>query len=228
MAKTTGKIAVVVADDHPVVLHGVVALLSADPEVEVVGTALSGTAALDCVLKTDPDIAILDLAMPGMNGIEVLRRLGSAGMRAKVIILTAVADDSHILAAVAGGACGLMSKDTAPDALVECVKKVAGGLLWLPADIVAQAIAAEGGHPAGAHQFEEHLTDREREVMRLTVRGLPNKEIARKLNISEGTIKIHLHNLYAKVGVTNRTALAALALTYWDRVSIRPRPPKPS
>jgi DNA-binding NarL/FixJ family response regulator len=199
------EISVVVADDHPIVLQGLVSLLRSYPETKVVAECRNGKDALEALKQFTPDIAVLDVAMPFLNGVEVLTQFG-ASARTKFVFLTATASDRQILSAVDRGAMGMLHKDTAPDELIQCIREVAHGQKWFSAT-VAEIISR--GHANSAGDLEGELTSREQEVMQLACTGLSNKEIARKLTISEGTVKLHLHKIYDKLQVPNRTALTA-------------------
>ena len=210
----TRKFTVLVADDHPVVLHGVASMLGAHSHLDIVATRSDGSSAAEAIRALAPDIAVLDIAMPELNGLDVLSSIVTAGGTTKVIFLTATATDEQLLAAVARGAKGIMLKDTAPDDLVRCVMEVANGGQWLPPEIVDLALEREIGRRIQTDRLTQALTHREREVMRHVSEGVSNKEVAKRLGLSEGTVKIHLHNIYEKLGVPNRTALTALAVTY--------------
>ena len=219
MTNQRASIRVVLADDHPVVLQGLSSLLRAEGNFEVLATLPNGAAALKAIRDFGPDVAVLDLSMPEMTGIEVLNAVTAEGLVTKVIILTAEAGDSQVLAAVAGGVRGIMLKDAAPDALAQCIRHVAEGGRWLPHDLVDEALSRESGRRTQADRLGSSLTVREREVVLLVAEGLSNKEVARKLKVSEGTVKIHLHNIYQKLEVTNRTALAAMALAHREQLT---------
>ena len=209
---------VVLADDHPVFLTGLQALIRTDPMFEVVAIRPDGRAALQAILELQPDLAVLDVSMPGCTGVDVLTEIGARGLRTRVILLTASAGDHQIVEAVTRGAYGLMLKDTAADTLLECMRSVSTGRRWLPSDIVEAALEREEGKRARTSQVENALTAREREIVSLVAEGRSNKEIARDLGVTDGTVKIHLHNIYRKLDVSNRTALTALALSYRDRL----------
>jgi RNA polymerase sigma factor (sigma-70 family) len=211
---TTRKTSVLVADDHPVVLHGVTAMLGSQPDLTIVAACSDGASAAERIRSLTPDVAVLDIAMPKLNGLDVLSSVVADGGLTKVIFLTATATDDQLLAAVARGAKGIMLKDTVPDDLVRCVREVIGGGQWLPAEIVDAALEREIGRRLQTERITQMLTEREREVMRHVAEGLSNKEVGKRLGLSEGTVKIHLHNIYEKVGVPNRTALTALAVTH--------------
>jgi two-component system, NarL family, nitrate/nitrite response regulator NarL len=202
----------VVADDHPLVLRGLVELLECEPDISVVASCSDGAAALKAILELKPDVAVLDISMPGLTGLEVLGNLALQGCGTKVILLTASVVEIHILTAIAQGAKGLIMKDMALNVLVQCIREVASGQRWFSADLVDAALLHETGHRALSERLDQVLTSREREVMLLVSEGLANKEVGRRLGLSEGTVKIHIHNIFQKLKVPNRTALTALAL----------------
>jgi two-component system nitrate/nitrite response regulator NarL len=212
------KTTILVADDHPVVLHGVTALLNAQADLTVVAACSDGAAAAEQIRVLKPDIAVLDVAMPELNGIEVLSSVVSDGGMTKIIFLTATATDDQLLAAVARGAKGIMLKDTVPDDLVKCLREVIKGDTWLPPDVVDAALEREIGRRVQTERMTKLLTDRERQVMLQVAEGLANKEVGKRLKLSEGTVKIHLHNIYEKLGVPNRTALTALAVAHRSKL----------
>lgn len=223
MSEANRNVRVLLADDHPVVLQGISSILRAEGDIEVVAAVHDGVSALEAIRELRPEIAVLDLSMPGMTGVEVLSAVSTERLDTKIIILTAAAGDSHVLTAVANGVRGIMLKDAAPDELAQCIWHIVEGGQWLPQDLVGEAIARETGRRTEADRLGLNLTVREREVMLLVAEGLSNKEVARRLKLSEGTVKIHLHNIYQKVGVTNRTSLAALALAHKDHLSSKTR-----
>jgi len=218
MTRVRHQLSLVVADDHPVVLHGVVALLRSCSDLKVVAVCHNGSAALEAIRKLVPDVAVLDIAMPDMNGLDVLSSLAVNGCDTKFVFLTATASDTQILAAIARGAKGIMLKDTAPSELIECVRQVGSGGSWFPPTVVDSAFERETGRRLERERIKQESTARERQVMRLVSQGLSNKEIAGQLNLTEGTIKIHLHNIYEKLGVRNRSALTAVAIAHRDQL----------
>ena len=218
MRAVSPALRVVLADDHPVFLGGLQALIRTDPMFEVVATRPNGTSALQAILELQPDLAILDVSMPGCTGVEVLKDIGSRNLRTRVILLTASAGDHQIVEAVERGVYGLMLKDAAADTLLECMRSVSAGRRWLPSDLVGAALEREEEKRAKTGQVEAALTAREREIVSLVAEGLSNKEIARHLGVTDGTVKIHLHNIYRKLDVGNRTALTALSLSYRDQL----------
>jgi len=201
---------VVLADDHPIVLSGLRALLQAEAGVEIVATAPDGAAALAAIRAHEPHIAVVDITMPQLTGLEVLEALEADGLATRVVLLTGSATDEQIAMAVERGAWGLLLKEHALDTLTECLKTVAAGRRWLPEELVAPAVRRATERRATVGQLERVLTAREYEIAGLIAQGLSNKHIARALVISEGTVKIHLHNMYEKLGGANRTSLAVL------------------
>lgn len=203
---------IVVADDHPIVLKGVLGLFAGERDIDVVEACTDGGSARDAILRHDPDVAILDVRMPVLTGTEVLAEICRSTVRTRVIFLTASASDTQLLAAIASGARGIILKDMAADDLLRCLHVVASGGRWLPREILDRALEAETPRTTPADTAYRGLTPREREISLLVASGLSNKDIGRKLNVSDGTVKVHLNNIFQKVGVSNRTALAALAI----------------
>ena len=206
------KIKIIIADDHPIVLRGLASLLSAEPDFTLAATCQDGIAALEAIRTHLPDIAILDLRMPGLSGLEVLAYVIEEGLPTKTVFLTATTTDRHVLVAITRRAHGLLMKENASDELVACLRAVSAGKRWIAPEIIKAALNGETGFLAEVAPALRSLSTREREVMDLVAGGLSNKEVAAKLNLTEGTVKIHLHSIFNKTGVANRTALAALAL----------------
>ena len=209
-------ISLVIADDHPIVLEGIVGVLSAENDFRVVAKCRTGTGAFRAITDLKPEVAVLDIAMPEMNGLEILIKLRAEGAETKIILLTANTTDRQLLSGIEHGARALLLKDAPLTDLAETIRRVAAGARCFPSDLVDAALARQiGGESAGDRLAG--LSAREREVMRLVAEGLVNKEVGQRLNLSEGTVKIHLHNIYQKTGIGNRTALAALVLTDRDK-----------
>ena len=203
-------ISLVVADDHPIVLEGVVGVLRMHRDLNIVAVCSEGFGAARAISEFRPDVAVLDVSMPGMSGIDILSTIATHRYETKVIFLTAGVSDKQLLTAIAQRACGLILKDVAADNIVKCVRDVAAGQKWIPTNIVEAALEREESR----HDLVQKLTLRERQITSLIAEGLSNKEIGRQLNLTEGTVKIHLHNIYSKLEVANRTALTALAIAY--------------
>ena len=221
MSRPQKTITLVIADDHPIVLEGIAKVLEAETGFEVNAKCTSGTDALRAIREHRPDVAVLDIVMPDMSGLDVLAHINSEGLGTKVVFLTANATDSHILALIENGASALLVKDVAISDVARCVKSVAEGMRIFPADLVNAAIERETGRRSVGEHLERTLSAREREVVLLVAEGLPNKEVARRLNLSEGTVRIHVHNIYQKTGIASRSALTAVALTHRD-ILLRP------
>jgi two-component system, NarL family, nitrate/nitrite response regulator NarL len=205
---------VVLADDHQVVLSGLKALLGLRPGTEVVAAVRNGAEAWTALQQLEPDIAVLDINMPELTGVEVLEKVEAEGLSTRVILLAASPSDAQITTAVGRGAWGIMLKDdSASDTLLQCLEGVLAGERWLPSELVDRAFVREAERQQNWESFEK-LTQREREVALLVAQGLSNKHIARQTQLSLGTVKIHLHNSYHKLGVSNRTGLATLTQNY--------------
>jgi DNA-binding NarL/FixJ family response regulator len=199
-------ISVVIADDHPLVRRALAQLLEAADEIAVLATASDGGEAVAAALEHSPDVVLMDLEMPGQNGIEATQALTSAGSEAKVVILTTFSDRKRILAALDAGAVGYLLKDAEHEEIIRGVRAAAAGDAPL-APRAAREMLAERARP----HTESGLSARELEVLRLVARGLPNKLIARELEISEKTVKAHLTSVFSQLGVTDRTQAALWA-----------------
>jgi DNA-binding NarL/FixJ family response regulator len=205
-------VTLVLADDHPVVLAGLEQLLSLEPGFTILATCGDGLAALAAVRRHRPDVLVLDLQMPRMDGLTVLRELRQTEIVTRTVVLTASLGAHEVLEAVRLGARGVLLKEMAPDLLVRCIRTVAGGGQWLERDSVARALDRLLKREVGARHAAELLTTRELDIARLVAQNMRNKEIARQLAITEGTVKIHLHNIYQKLDIDSR-----VALTLWAR-----------
>ncbi len=203
------RIRVLLVDDHQVVRQGLRAFLQLQPDLEVVGEAAGGRAALEAAAAGRPDVVLMDLVMPEGDGIAAIRALAEVAPGARVLVLSSFADDEHIFAAMQAGAAGYLLKDVDPDALAEAIREVRRGRPALHPDVAARLMrrVADPAVPA-----TEPLTPREREVLRLVVEGYANKQIARRLLITEKTVKTHVSSILQKLGVPDRTAAAVLAI----------------
>jgi len=204
-------ITVALADDHPIILDGLEQLFQREEEITVVARCRDGEKTLRAVRQHRPDILILDLRMPVKDGLEVLRELGREKLPTRVVILTAGLDEDDVLEATRLGARGVVLKEMAPQLLVQAVRKVAAGEQWLEKRSFGKALEKMLRREAGARQVAGVLTPREIEIVRMVAAGLRNQQIADKLHISEGTVKIHLHNIYEKLEVDGRVALTLYA-----------------
>jgi DNA-binding NarL/FixJ family response regulator len=205
------SIRIVLADDHPVVLAGLQDLFSAEPDIGVVARCQTGDDVFDAVRKHRPDVIVLDYRMPGMSPRELLRAIAQAKLSTAVAIYTANIDKSEMLEVVRLGVRGVVLKEMPPRLLVECVRAVHAGNYWLEKNVTAQALETVLRQQAGARRVGDLLTDREIEITRAVATGLRNKAIAGRFNISEGTVKVHLHNIYQKLELDGRHALATYA-----------------
>jgi two-component system nitrate/nitrite response regulator NarP len=200
---------ILMADDHPFIMSGVEAVLR-DAGYEVVGKTPDGTAFLEALAAARPDILILDVQMPERDGIDVLLTLRSRGDTRPIVLLTADLDDRRLLEAIKGGVSGIVLKEGAEATLVECLSSVSKGKRWIDKALLERAlnVTIDGtpqSDPLGA------LTTREKAIASLIAQGLRNREVASELGLTEGTVKVYLHNMYVKLGVENRTELAVLA-----------------
>lgn len=199
-------IRVLIAEDHGVVRAGIERLLSTVDDIEVVDCAKDGTEAVELASRHHPDVVLMDLSMPKMDGAEATRRIRNADPDVHVVILTSFSDREQILGAIDAGAVGYLLKDADPGELVTGVRAAARGESPLAPKAASAVLGARETRPAGAE-----LTAREREVLSLVAEGLPNKLIARRLEISEKTVKAHLTSAFQQIGVTDRTQAALWA-----------------
>jgi two-component system, NarL family, response regulator LiaR len=205
-------IRVVVADDHAVVRQGLRTFLDLQDAVEVVADAADGAAAVAAVSEHRPDVVLMDLVMPGMDGVEATRRIAREHPATRVIALTSFLDDDKVLPAVRAGAAGYLLKDVGPEDLVRAIRTVHAGEALLHPAVAARIMeeVASGGRRATPE--EDGLTPREREVLGEIARGRSNKRIALELRISEATVKIHVSSVLRKLGVSDRTQAAVYAV----------------
>jgi DNA-binding NarL/FixJ family response regulator len=224
-AKETGKetkkntIRLVIADDHPIVRDGLKKLLLLEDDFEVVGEASDGREVLDKVRELDPDVLLLDLRMPNLDGLAVLQALSQLSKHTRVIVLTASEDKNEFVQAMKLGCSGIVLKQTAPDLIVKSIRKVHSGEIWLDSHTTAAVMrqfstGMDGGLPGHEAKGRERspLSAREREIVALVAQGYKNKEMAEKMFISEQTVKNHLHNIFDKLGVSDRLELALYAI----------------
>ena len=205
------SIRVVLADDHRVVLEGLEQLLRSEPDIEVVASCIDGREALAAVRRHHPDILVLDLRMPHLDGLGVLRDLAAARDATQVVVLTAGLDERELVEAIRLGARGVVLKEMASRQLLQCLRKVHGGEQWLEKRSVAAALEALVRRDRAHGEMSQLLTPRELAIVRMLAQGLRNKEIGEQLHIGEGTVKTHLHNVYRKLKVDGRFALMRVA-----------------
>lgn len=197
---------VVVVDDHRLVRAGLRTIIDASPDLEVVGEAGDGAQAVTVVSEAAPDVVLMDLSMPGVDGIEAIRRLRAAGLETPVVVLTSFAEAERVRSALEAGAVGYLLKDSEPRDVLEAVRAAAAG--HAPLDPrVARALLPSADRGAS----DVSLSGREREVLSHVAKGLANKQIARTLGISERTVKVHLGNVFRRIGVSDRTSAALWA-----------------
>lgn len=202
-------IKIVLADDHPIVREGLASVLETQPDFEVVGQANDGAEAVDVVSALKPDVVLLDLEMPHLDGVQALRAMRAENPGLKALVFTAFDTDERIIGAVQAGARGYLLKGAPRDDLFNAIRVVAqGGSTLQP--VVAAKLMERMSSPAAPG--EEPLTEREREVLQFMARGLQNKEIAQQLVISERTVKFHVSAILAKLGAGNRTEAVRLAM----------------
>ena len=211
-------ITVLLADDHVLVRRGVRGYLETQPDIVVVAEASTGEEAVRLAVEHAPDVALMDLLMPGMDGVEATRQVKKASPRTQVIVLTSYHEDEHIFPAIRAGALSYVLKDVAPEELADVVRKAASGEAVLHPRVAARVVQELQGLRAGeANPFRE-LSDRELDVLRLIAMGLPNAEIASRLVISEKTVKNHVGNILGKLHLADRTQAAVFA---WQRGIVR-------
>ena len=210
----------VIADRHPVVLQGLTSVLGAQNGLKIVACCSDGLSCIEAIRSLVPDIAILDISMPGLTGLEILTIANST----RLVFFTASVQGRELVMSAAAGAYGVILKDVALEILVQSLRQVACGhrLLPLPSSDQAVPREREQRNIAIAENVLTVLTDRERQIMALVSEGLSNKEIGRRLNIACGTIKVHLHHVYQKLEISNRTVLAALAISHTDGAGVLP------
>ncbi len=205
MSKQSGTIRVVLVDDHAVIRAGLAQLIATAEDIEVVGQAGDGAEAVEQARALTPDVVLMDLQMPGVDGVSATREIVSAGLGVYVLVLTSYSDNERILDALDAGAVGYLLKDADPDDVLSGVRAVARGESPIHPKAARALLGARsaGGRP--------QLTAREVEVLRLVRDGLANKQIARELEISERTVKAHLTSAFSRIGVTDRTQAALWA-----------------
>lgn len=201
-------IRILVAEDQTLMRQGLKTILDLEPGFKVVGEADNGQAALKLALQVRPDIVLMDVQMPVMNGVEATTALCRAWPEARVIILTTFDRDDYVFQGVRAGALGYLLKDLPAQKLVETIRRVHAGEVFIQPEIASRALRASMHGPSG---LIEPLSEREREVLVMLAQGIPNKEIADKLTIAEGTVKNHVSNILGKLQADNRTQAADIA-----------------
>lgn len=211
MPPSAAPIRLVITDDHAVVLRGLQALFGAEPDLAIVADCTTGEQTLEAVRKHHPDVLVLDVRLGDLDGLAVLRTLNEEGIVPRTVLLTAEIDDDQTLEAVRLGAAAVILKEMAPRLLIECIRKVHAGERWVERQSIGRALHTLLRRETGLNDLRQALTHRELDIVRMIVLGLRNAEIARRLNLSEGTVKSHLHHIYEKLGVNSRLGLLLLA-----------------
>ncbi len=211
---------VLLADDQALVRGGFRMILDARPDIEVVGEAADGVAALRLTAELEPDVVLMDIRMPEMDGLEATRRIVSSASRSRIVVLTTYDADDSVFAALRAGASGFLLKDARPADLVEAVRVVAGGDALLAPSVTRRLLDRMAAQPAGPPAELRELTDREQEVLRLVAGALSNAEIAERLSLSETTVKSHVSAVLRKLGLRDRVQAAVLA---YEVGLVRPR-----
>jgi NarL family two-component system response regulator LiaR len=211
--ETTMK--VVICDDQAIVRDGLEMLLKLEPDIEVVGLAEDGAAAIDIVANKTPDLVLMDLKMPIMNGVEATRQIRTKYPEVKVLVLTTYDDDEWVFDAIQAGASGYLLKDTPRDEVVKAVRGTVTGKTYVDPSVAGKVLRQASSHQTQpATLITSKLTDREIEVLRLIAKGLNNTDIADRLFLSEGTVRNHVSTILAKLGVSDRTQAAVIAIQH--------------
>lgn len=207
-------IRIAIADDHTIFRDGLRRLLTLEDDFEVVSEAKDGSEVIDMIREHDPDVLLLDLKMPGLDGLTVLQRVQNQKLKTKIIILTASEDEGEYVQAMKYGTSGIVLKQTATDLLIKSIRKVVEGEIWLDAKTTAAVMRqfASPTQPSPRERDQPRLSNREREIVAFVAQGFKNREIAERMFISEQTVKNHLHNIFDKLGVSDRLELALYAI----------------
>jgi len=206
----THPISVLIADDHAIVRKGICALLATEPGIEVVGEARDGQEAIAEAKRLQPDVILMDLVMPEMDGVEATRHITARQPEVRILVLTSFAGDDKVFPAIRAGALGYLLKDSGPEELVQAIQQVHQGEASLhPA--IARKVLQELSHPSERESGAGLLTEREVEVLRLVARGQSNREISERLTISEATVRTHVSKILTKLNLSSRTQAALYA-----------------
>jgi two-component system, NarL family, nitrate/nitrite response regulator NarL len=207
-------ISIALADDHAIFRDGLRRLLQLEPDFQIVAEAQDGTQVPDILRDLEPDVLLLDLKMPNLDGLSLLQRLQNQKFKTKIIVLTASDDEGEYVQAMKYGTSGIVLKQTATDLLIKSIRKVHGGEIWLDAKTTKAVMQqfASPSDPSPRDRDKPRLSNREREIVALVAQGFKNKEIAERMFISEQTVKNHLHNIFDKLGVSDRLELALYAI----------------
>lgn len=204
-------VTLVVADHHPLSLLGLVRLLEPEPELTLLASCATAAEAKAAVWRHQPDLLVIDIALPDRNGLELINELKNSSLGVKVVILTTKLDEVQTIDALRYGVKGVMLKSMPLHLILQCLQKVAAGGSWLEKESIGHAFEKMLHREAGMRRLATILTARETEVMQCVASGLSNQQIAEKLIVQEGTVKIHVHNIYRKLGINNRVDLTLYA-----------------
>lgn len=213
------RIRIVIADRHPIVLQGIGSVLAAQRDFTIVASCSKGASCIEAIQFLVPDIVLVDASMPGVSRRQIVALANGVDPGIAVIFFAGIADDHELQGLAVDGACIVLTKDADPEMLVATLRKAAQGQ-----GAASPSTGQVSEEPRAAENPLTQLTDRERQIMRLVSEGLSNKEIGRRLNISDGTIKVHLHHIFQKLDITNRTVLAALAISRNELHAASPEP----
>lgn len=205
-------IRVLIADDHTLVRKGICALLATEPGIEVVGEAGDGREAVEKAVRLKPDLVLMDLILPEMDGIEAIRRIAAKRNGTRILVLTSFTGDDKVFPALKAGAAGYLLKDSSPEDLIRAIRQVKSGESWLHPTIARRVLQELSQPNARSAPAREALTDRELEVLRLLARGCSNREIAENLVIGEATVRTHVSSILRKLQLASRTQAALYAI----------------
>jgi DNA-binding NarL/FixJ family response regulator len=206
-------IKVLIADDQEIVCQGLKKILQSDPEIEVIATANNGQQALDMIAAERPDLVLMDLQMPLMNGVQAIRRLRVSHPRLPVLVLTTYMDDKWLFEAIRSGASGYLMKDRPRQELIDAIKGTAAGDAYIDPSVAGKVLSSVASG-SSKKEFDQsyNLSEREQEILTLLAEGLSNAEISQRLWLSEGTVRNYTSTLFAKLGVSDRTQAVILAM----------------
>lgn len=208
---TAMPIRLVIVDDHPIVLEGLERLFRLEGDLEIVARCVNGSEALEAVRTHLPDILVLDIRLPGRSGLDVLDQVRREGLPTQAVLLAGSINEDELVEALHLGARGIVLKEMAPELLIRCIRTVHAGGRWLENDFLSRALEGILKRDGVARPGRLALSVRELEIVRLAATGHHNREIAESLHITEGTVKVHLHNIYEKLGIEGRVELTIYA-----------------
>lgn len=206
---------VIICDDQAIIRDGLEMLLKLEKDIEVVGQAQDGTEAVEIVKRTQPDLVLMDLKMPGLNGIEATRQIRTQHPQVKVLVLTTYDDDEWVFDAIRAGASGYLLKDTPREEVIKAIRGTAAGKSFVDPAVAGKLLnQVAGKQTQPATLLTDKLTEREADVLRLIARGFTNADIAERLHLSEGTVRNHVSAIFAKLEVADRTQAAVIAIQH--------------